>query len=67
MRRRPGGGIDCLEDVAEATRSSRNFWLEKEREMKRTQLLQRLSTAVIAASSICGSEGDGEASEQVVV
>jgi hypothetical protein len=63
----PGGGIDCLEDVAEATRSSRNFWLEKEREMKRTQLLQRLSTAVIAASSICGSEGDGEASEQVVV
>ena len=46
------GKLECLESVAEATRASRNFWLEKEREMKRTQLVQRLNSAVIAAS-IC--------------
>ena len=32
-------GVECLDDVAEATRNSRNFWLQKEREEKRSQLL----------------------------
>ena len=69
------GKLECLESVAEATRASRNFWLEKERDMKRTQLVQRLNTAVIAAS-ICAKARSpsgvaqgvaGEESEQMMV
>ena len=69
------GKLEGLESVAEASRASRNFWLQKEREMKRTQLVERLNTAVIAAS-ICARAkrtsgwvqgATGEESEQMVV
>ena len=68
------GIVECLESVAEATRASRNFWLEKERESKRTQLVERLNTAVITASILARArstnvavEGETDAVEQMVV
>lgn len=69
------GKLEGLESVAEASRASRNFWLQKEREMKRTQLVERLNTAVIAASigaraqrTSSGVQGvTGEEPEQMVV
>lgn len=57
------GNVECLESVAEATRASRNFWLEKERNLQRTQLVQRLNSAVIAASIIARARSSSAAAK----